>query len=252
MKKILYSLIVCAGVLTFASCDDSVEDNSRLTYLVDLQVEQAVIEHQVNTAFTTPKFTATENGEDVSAKVTVTGLDDVDVTKIGTYPISYSVTNSDGYSSSAKQTVYVVNLDADTDISGNYTIDTEVSYAQKGSEQPVKFSSAYPLTIKKVATSIFTISDLFGGWFNLEQGLGGDFALSADCFLTQAVPEGVNPVAITTLADKLVMENQDGDEKAVTIETLQIGNRNDNKGYQLVMDLSYDGWTISVTANKAE
>lgn len=252
MKKIVYSLIVCAGVLAFAACDDSVEDNSRLTYLVDLQVEKDTIEHQVGTAFTDPKFTATENGEDVSSKVTVKGVKEVkeNENKIGIYPISYSVTNSDGYSSSAKQTVYVVNLDADTDISGNYTIDTEASYAQKGSEQPVKFSSAYPLTIKKVATSIFTISDLFGGWFNLEQSLGGDFALSADCFLTEAVAEGTASVAIKPLADKLVMENQDGDEKEV-ITDLMI-EKPAGEGYKLTMKLSYDDWTISVVANKAE
>ena len=40
MKKILYSLVVCAGVLSFTACDNSVEDNSRLTYLVDLQLEK--------------------------------------------------------------------------------------------------------------------------------------------------------------------------------------------------------------------
>lgn len=247
MKKILYNLIVCAGVLTFAACDDSVEDNSRLTYLVDLQVEKAAIEHQVNTEFTAPKFTATENGVDVSAKVTVKGLDKVDEDKIGIYPISYSVANSDGYLSTAKQTVYVVDLNADTDISGDYKIDVSSSSGQKGSEQPVPFSSAYPLTIKKVATSIFTISDLFGGWFNLQQGWGGDFAFSADCFLTEAVTDN-NTVRINPLADKLVMANQDEDEKEITVNKLEI--KKSAEGYQLQMNFSYDGWTISVVADQ--
>lgn len=251
MKKILYSLIVCAGVLTFASCDNSVVDNSRLTYLVDLQVEKDTIEHQVNTEFTAPKFTATENGQDVSAKVTVTGLDKVDKDKIGIYPISYSVTNSDGYESSAKQTVYVVNLDADTDISGNYTINVTSSTGTKGTDPAVQFSAAYPLTIKRVATGIFTISDLFGGWFNLQQGLGGDFALSANCVLTEAVPES-GTATMRTLADEVVMENQDGEEKEVTITSFTVQKLSGKNSYQLQIVLSYEDWTISVVADQAE
>lgn len=247
MKKILYSLVICAGVLSFTACDNSVEDNSRLTYLVDLQLEKGSIEHQVNTEFTAPKFTATENGVDVSAKVSVNGLDKVDEDKIGIYPISYSVANSDGYVSTAKQTVYVVDLNADTDISGDYQIDVNNSTGQRGSEQPVPFSSAYPLTIKKVATSIFTISDLFGGWFNLQQGWGGDFALSADCFLTEAVAEG-NIVRMNPLADELVMANQDEDEKEITVNKLEI--KKSAEGYQLQMNFSYDDWTISVVADQ--
>ena len=125
MKKIVYSLIVCAGVLAFAACDDSVEDNSRLTYLVDLQVEKDTIEHQVGTPFTDPKFTATENGKDVSKDVEITGLDKVDPNKVGIYPISYSIKNADGYVSTAKQTVYVVNSAATTDISGSYQVKKE-------------------------------------------------------------------------------------------------------------------------------
>ena len=172
---------------------------------------------------------------DASGQVTVKGLDKVNEDKIGIYPISYSVANSDGYLSTAKQTVYVVDLNADTDISGDYKIDVRSSSGQKGSEQPVPFSSAYPLTIKKVATSIFTISDLFGGWFNLQQGWGGDFAFSADCFLTEAVTDN-NTVRINPLADKLVMANQDEDEKEITVQTATEEDQRllDLRGYDMV------------------
>lgn len=251
MKKILYSLIVCAGVLTFAACDDSVEDNSRLTYLVDLQVEKAAIEHQVNTEFTAPKFTATENGVDVSSKVTVKGLDKVDETKIGIYPISYATANADGIAASAKQTVYVVNAAADTDISGDYSIDTEGSYCLNGTER-IDFPSAYPLKVTKVATGIFTISDMLGGWMNLKEGKGTDFALEADYFLENAIEAGaVSMSDLTGLASNEMIIEDDDEEKPVTISSLQIRVAADEnkETYTLSWTAEYDGRTIHIQAD---
>lgn len=251
MKKILYSLIVCAGVLTFTACDDSVEDNSRLTYLVDLQVEKAAIEHQVNTEFTAPKFTATENGVDVSSKVTVKGLDKVDETKIGIYPISYATANADGIAASAKQTVYVVNAAADTDISGDYSIDTEGSYCLNGTER-IDFPSAYPLKVTKVATGIFTISDMLGGWMNLKEGKGTDFALEADYFLENAIEaDAVSMSDLTGLASNEMIIEDDDEEKPVTISSLQIRVAADEnkETYTLSWTAEYDGRTIHIQAD---
>ena len=269
MKKILYSLIVCAGVLTFAACDDSVEDNSRLTYLVDLQVEKATIEHQVNTEFTAPKFTATENGVDVSAKVTVKGLDKVNEDKIGIYPISYSVANSDGYLSTAKQTVYVVNAEADTDISGDYTIAIDDrsphcigSYCKKSDGTIEPFSTAYPLTVTKVATGIFTISDMLGGWMNLKEGKGTDFALSANYSLDESLDFTLtNPYKVSSglsgLKDKLMM-GEEGEEKEVktlnspTVTVISPATSTETTTNKVVLvlqwDVEYDGREIHVVA----
>lgn len=252
MKKILYSLVVCAGVLSFTACDNSVEDNSRLTYLVDLQLEKDTIEHQVNTEFTAPKFTATENGVDVSSKVTVKGLDKVDETKIGIYPISYATANADGIAASAKQTVYVVNAAADTDISGDYSIDTEGSYCLNGTER-IYFPSAYPLKVTKVATGIFTISDMLGGWMNLKEGKGTDFALEADYFLENAIEAGtttVNTSDLTGLASNEMIIEDDDEEKPVTISNLQIRVEADEikETYTLSWTAEYDGREIYVVA----
>lgn len=251
MKKILYSLVVCAGVLSFTACDNSVEDNSRLTYLVDLQLEKDTIEHQVNTEFTAPKFTATENGVDVSSKVTVKGLDKVDETKIGIYPISYATANADGIAASAKQTVYVVNAAADTDISGDYSIDTEGSYCLNGTER-IDFPSAYPLKVTKVATGIFTISDMLGGWMNLKEGKGTDFALEADYFLENAIEAGaVSMSDLTGLASNEMIIEDDEEEKPVTISSLQIRVAADEnkETYTLSWTAEYDGRTIHIQAD---
>lgn len=252
MKKILYSLIVCAGVLSFTACDNSVEDNSRLTYLVDLQLEKDTIEHQVNTEFTAPKFTATENGVNVSSKVTVKGLDKVDETKIGIYPISYATANADGIAASAKQTVYVVNAAADTDISGDYSINIANSYCIKGAETTY-FTSAYPLKVTKVATGIFTISDMLGGWMNLKEGKGTDFALEADYFLGNAIEAGtaVNRSGLTGLASNEMIIEDDDEEKPVTISSLQIRVAADEnkETYTLSWTAEYDGRTIHIQAD---
>lgn len=246
MKKIVYSLIVCAGMLAFAACDDSVEDNSRLTYLVDLQVKDTV-EHQVGTSFTIPQFTATENGKDVSSKVTVTGADEVDGNKIGIYPITYVTANADGIEASASQTIYVVNMAADTDISGSYVINAEESKCiDTATQEEIPFTGSYPLTVTKVATGIFTISDVLGGWLNLEKGLGSDFAVAASCSLDNAVTADQASSRLTPLKPKsLTFEDEDGTEKTVTVYIQSVLS---DGVYRLKMSAIYDGWQVIAVA----
>ena len=44
------------------------------------------------------------------------------------------------------------------------------------------------------------------------------------------------------------MANQDEDEKEITVNKLEI--KKSAEGYQLQMNFSYDGWTISVVADQ--
>ena len=147
--------------------------------------------------------------------------------------------------------MYVVNAAADTDISGDYSIDTEGSYCLNGTER-IDFPSAYPLKVTKVATGIFTISDMLGGWMNLKEGKGTDFALEADYFLENAIEAGaVSMSDLTGLASNEMIIEDDDEEKPVTISSLQIRVAADEnkETYTLSWTAEYDGRTIHIQAD---
>lgn len=77
--------------------------------------------------------------------------------------------------------------------------------------------------------------------------MGRRFCIFCRLFLTEAVTDN-NTVRINPLADKLVMANQDEDEKEITVNKFKI--KKSAEGYQLQMNFSYDGWTISVVADQ--
>lgn len=247
MKKILYSLMVCAGAFGFMSCNDSVEDNSRLTYYVVFTLPDGnaldgnAIEHQINTPFVAPEYASTENGEDVKSKVTVKGIDDVDATKIGIYPISYSAENADGFATTATQTVYVVNSAVTTDISGSYTVDNTASTC---SDSGLAFENVLSIDIEKIATGIFSVSDFLGGLYDQQEGKGGDYAAAADVNLVQAFDANENSAINFLKSNSIELE----DKKSVTVTNLSIAS--DGGEYTLEWDAAYDGKTFHIVAKK--
>lgn len=73
----------------------------------------------IGTSYTEQGYKATLNGEDYTSNVKTTGT--VDSNQAGLYYITYSATNSDGFTVTATRTVAVCDPAITTDISGTYT-----------------------------------------------------------------------------------------------------------------------------------
>lgn len=162
MKKIYYILILLLSVSFFSGCTKVLDSEgvSKLTYYVTFELTQgSEVIHPMGTAFTDPGFKAFEGTTDVSGKVSVTGS--VDFNTVGVYDITYSATNSDGFSASVTRTVIVYDPAAPvTDISGNYSSDVarQAPFTRSFTNLAVKITNKAP--------GVFLISDLLGGFYD--------------------------------------------------------------------------------------
>ena len=96
---------------TATSCEDSVKDLSKVTYFAELNLKgDDFVKLSLGETYTEPGYEATENGEDISEKVKVTGS--VDSSTPGFYNLVYSVANVDGFSVTKTRQVMVVNPDS--------------------------------------------------------------------------------------------------------------------------------------------
>jgi hypothetical protein len=187
MKRIFNILIFILLAVFISSCERELtsEGVSQLTKYVTFSLTEGdLVISPRGTAFVDPGFIALEGTTDVSAAVTVTGS--VDSNVIGLYEITYTATNSDGYSSSATRTVIIYDPAAPaTDISGDYL-------AATSRVSPARSFSGLSVTITKLAPGFFLVSDLLGGFYdqgaNYRYGpayaLVGYLQLNADNTLT--------------------------------------------------------------------
>ncbi len=190
MKKIKYILSMIAAVVFITTgCTKKVttEDNSTLEYFVayDL-VGGNLLKIEVGDVFVDPGFVATEQGQDVTNKVTVTGS--VDGLTVGLYTLNYSATNKNGYKSAATRTIIIYDPAAPaTDIGGNYSTSILRTRTDGG---PDVFKFGYTLVMEKLAPGFFSVSDFFGGYYDQYLGYGPGYActgyvqLNADNTLT--------------------------------------------------------------------
>lgn len=185
MKKyILSTMLLCAAVLGFTSCeDDSTEDTSKITYFVDLErLGDAVVFVEKGTAYVEPGYTAVEGGEDVSDNVVVDGS--VDTSTPGYYSLSYSCANADGFAKAFTRTVYVYDQTGCALELGTYVVDTSKAFRiYKGTQRD--YSGAFEVTIVPLGNNEYYTEDFFGGWYWQGAGYGdryaakGKFALDA-------------------------------------------------------------------------
>ena len=178
--------------LFFFSCDKETEGLSRSTYYVAFEIlgdNPAIV--QVDEPYVDAGFIATEQGKDVSSKVTVNS--NVDYEAMGMYKVEYtSPPNVDGLVSRAIRDVIVCNPSVTTDLSGKYTgqAGTYRLALATGAEVPYP---GYHATITYLAPGFFQINDFFGGYYAERQypnygyavmGMGGYFALNEDNTIT--------------------------------------------------------------------
>ena len=120
MKRFIYSFLLLFGLLVFTGCEDiTSEDTSKITYFVtfDMAGDQ-VMTIPVGQSYVEPGVVAFEGDNDISTSMKIAGT--VNPNAVGLYPITYSATNVDGFSSSVTRTVIVYNPEVTANLAGNY------------------------------------------------------------------------------------------------------------------------------------
>lgn len=197
MKNLIYSTLIILSGFFFTACERSAEpDLSQITYYVTIELEgNADMGWQVGTPFVDPGYSAELDGEDFTNQVVVNSTVDSDTP--GYYTVSYTGTNTDGYSTTSIRNVFVYDLEeaSDVDISGNYSsvvTRTTPSTGAVVSRGPYK----YPIT--KIDKGLFYCPDLIGGYYWLGAGYGTGYAYSA--YFTLNPDNSLEIVAATTTA----------------------------------------------------
>uniref|UniRef100_UPI003AB6D5DC BT_2262 family domain-containing protein n=1 Tax=Phocaeicola sp. TaxID=2773926 RepID=UPI003AB6D5DC len=150
-RKIFYCILMGGFFMgTATSCDDSTEDLSKVTYFAELNLKgDDFVKLSVGETYTEPGYEATENGEDISERVKVSGS--VNSTTPGFYNLVYSVANVDGFSVSKSRQVMVVDPDH------------FASAYQGESQTSTRHYTGAPILITKNSDGTYLIDDLLGG-----------------------------------------------------------------------------------------
>jgi len=183
MKRKILMILSVSFLLAMVSCEkelDSEGVNTKITYYPTFVMAGDVeVFHQLNTPYTDPAVTATEDGENLTVSVSVTGeynyYSGATVTPNvpDKYVITYSAVNSDGYPGSVSRDVYVFNTgDLVTSIEGLYTVSTvRASEGAKPQYQNMEY-----VMIWKTGANTYAISDALGGYYSIGRAYGYDYA----------------------------------------------------------------------------
>jgi hypothetical protein len=119
MKKIILMTLALVAFV-FTACEKESLGVSKITTYPTIELKGDVaMTILVGETYTEPGFTALEGDKDITSSAVVEGT--VDGTTPGVYVISYTATNSDGFSYTARRYVGVITPDAAAmDISGQY------------------------------------------------------------------------------------------------------------------------------------
>lgn len=151
MRKIFYCILMGGLFMgTATSCDDSTEDLSKVTYFAELNLKgDDFVKLSLGETYTEPGYEATENGEDISERVKVSGS--VNSATPGFYNLVYSVANVDGFSVSKTRQVMVVDPD-------------HFASAYQGESQAgTRHYTGAPILITGNEDGTYLIDDLLGG-----------------------------------------------------------------------------------------
>ncbi len=191
MKKILFNILICTGLVTLASCEKKVttEDPSTITYYVQFELngEESMLV-PVNSTFTDPGVSATENGVDVkdhvavSMKNLVTGAEvkAIPTNTPGAYSIDYSAANADGFTVSASREVIVYDPDFAVSLAGTYDTDINQSIYNDHPFSDWIVAKGYPgnsasVTFTEIVPGFYRCNDLLAGWYGQIRGYGAKY-----------------------------------------------------------------------------
>jgi hypothetical protein len=176
MKKniLLMALAVASFALTSCS-DDTSEGKSRITYYPTIEIngDNPYLVAKGST-YTDPGYVSIMGGQDVSDKVTVTGIPDT--SKSGDYTVTYTTAkNEDGFEASATRRVIVA--DANDPVEGLYWV-APTSYRLRAGAQ-VAYGASYPIVVLNNGDGTYTADDMLGGWYYYRAGYGVRYAMKA-------------------------------------------------------------------------
>lgn len=169
MKKILSFAATALMLLSFSGCQKiTTEGLTRITYypVITLEGDSYMIVDKGST-FVDPGYSATLNGEDVTASVTVKS--NVNTAVSGIYSISYSAVNEDGFSASSYRTVVV--LDANDPVEGFYLTDSSCN------RNGTAYGAQYEILIIGEGDGVYCIEDGLAGWYWLRAGYGASYKM---------------------------------------------------------------------------
>ena len=173
-KNILYTMLFVAATTAFVSCsDEESEGRSRITFYPTIEIEgdDPYVVAKGST-YEDPGFTSTMGGEDVTDKVTVTGLPDT--SESGDYLVKYTtVKNSDGFDASATRRVIVA--DPTDAVEGLFWV-SAASYRVRDGAQ-VAYGGEYPVVVINNGDGTYSVDDMLGGWYYYRAGYGVSYAM---------------------------------------------------------------------------
>lgn len=175
MKKYISTLTVGLALLALTSCSKDTEGLTGITYYPVLELDGPIYDQAVaGTPFVEPGYSASLNGEDYTDHVVVSTKMDFNNPKPGYFSITYSATNSDGFSASV--TRYVLVSENNDPVSGYYTTNTDSYRDYNGTV----YYGGYPEVIYANGDGTYHISDLLAGWYEYRAGYGSNYALSGN------------------------------------------------------------------------
>jgi hypothetical protein len=158
-----YCLAMVFALFMFTSCEKETEDLSSSTHLCELTLNGATsMAVPMGETFTDPGYKAIEGERDVTSNVTVTGS--VNTAQAGTYVLTYTIKNTNGFITSKKRTVLVTDKST---FSGAYFGESEFG---------VRHYYDAPVEIAELGYGFFEIDDILGGFYNYGRYPGyGDY-----------------------------------------------------------------------------
>lgn len=192
MKIHIKLTIFVLAALSIVSCEKSIDSDglSKITFYPEFAVngDELLLVPSGN-PFTDPGVTAQENGQDITVTSSVVGTvqgysgTTVDADLDNEYIITYSATNSDGFSASTTRTVWVVTTgDLVTSIEGLYT-----STVLRNGASGAQYTNMPYILIYKTGANTYEISDGIGGYYDLGRAYGPTY---------RAIPAEVTAVDI--------------------------------------------------------
>ncbi len=170
-NKILYLMVYVLVIAGLSSCeDDSSAGLTGITYYPTIEIAgDPYIYLAAGVDYVDAGASATENGVPIDLETS----SNLDNTTPGTYSVSYTATNTDGFSKTERRTiiVYDANLSTD-DLSGTYTANVVRNGSESYSGIPVTLS---PANIPGV-TGIYEISDWIAGFYAVGRDYGNNYA----------------------------------------------------------------------------
>jgi hypothetical protein len=177
---LLFSLALAIFV-TACNKDKESEGIAKVTTFAKIElVGGTTYSHTINTPYSEPGYSASDASGDLTSQVEVSGSEDVDSNTAGVYPVTYTVTNKDGFKTVVVRNVVVFDNSSvsNTDISGSYASVVLRSNLSAGTSATRPSTGSYTITLKKITTGLFSIDDFLGGWYWIGSAYGVDYAYS--------------------------------------------------------------------------